>query len=65
MKLSRLVKPRNPLFWLMVVLNLLSMVLAWITHTQSPDAFVSSVIVLFTIGNAVLGAYLMWHLVNS
>ena len=65
MKLSRLVQPRNPLFWLMVMLNLLSMVLGWITHTQLPGIFVSSVIVLFTIGNAVLGAYLMWRLVNS
>ena len=65
MKLSRLVQPRNPLFWFMLVLNLLSMVLAWITHTQLPGIFISSVIVLFTIGNAALGAYLMWRLVNS
>jgi hypothetical protein len=27
MKLSRLVQPRNPLFWLMLALNLLSMLL--------------------------------------
>ncbi len=65
MKLSRLVQPRNPLFWLMVVLNLLSMVLGWITHTHVPGVFVSLVIVVFAIGNAVLGAYLMWRLVNS
>jgi hypothetical protein len=49
----------------MVVLNLFSMVLGWVTHTQSPGVFVSLMIVVFAIGNAVLGAYLMWRLVNS
>ena len=33
MKLSRLWQPRNPAFWLMVALNLLSTVLAWITRS--------------------------------
>lgn len=65
MKLSRMYQPRNPLFWLMVALNLLSIVLGWITHTHLPSVFVSLVIVVFAIGNAMLGAYLMWRLVNS
>lgn len=65
MKLSRLYQPRNPLFWLMLALNLLSMVLGWITQTQLPGVLVSLVLVVFAIGNAVLGAYLMWRLVNS
>jgi hypothetical protein len=65
MKLSRLYQPRNPLFWLMVALNLLSMVLGWITHTYSPGAIVSLIIVVFAIGNAILGSVLMWRLVNS
>lgn len=65
MKLSRLYQPRNPLFWLMVALNLLSMVLGWITHTQSPGVLVSLVIVVFAVGNAVLGAFMAWRLVNS
>lgn len=65
MKLSRLYQPRNPLFWLMVVLNLLSMVLGWVTHTLVPGVLVSVLIVVFAIGNAVLGAYLMWRLINS
>jgi thiol:disulfide interchange protein len=65
MKLSRLYQPRNPLFWLMLVLNLLSMVLGWVSHTQSPGVLVSLVIVVFAVGNAVLGAFLMWRLVNS
>lgn len=65
MKLSRLYQPRNPLFWLMVALNLLSMVLGWLMHTHFPGVFVSLVIVVFAIGNAILGAVLMWRLVNS
>lgn len=65
MKLSRLYQPRNPLFWLLVALNLLSMVLGWITHTQSPGVLVSLVIVVFAVGNAVLGAFMAWRLVNS
>lgn len=65
MKLSRLYQPRNPLFWLMVALNLLSAALVWITHNHAPGAFLSMIIVVFAIGNAVLGAYLMWRLVTS
>jgi hypothetical protein len=65
MKLSRLYQPRNPLFWLMLALNLLSMVLGWVTHNLVLGVLVSLVIVVFAIGNAVLGAYLMWRLVNS
>lgn len=65
MKLSRLYQPRNPLFWLVVALNLLSMVLGWIAHSYSLSVFVSLVILVFAVGNATLGAYLMWRLVNS
>lgn len=65
MKFSRLFQPHNPLFWIMVVLNLLSMVLGWITHTLQPGVWVSLVLIVFTIGNAVLGACLMWRLVKS
>lgn len=65
MKLCRLCQPRNPLFWLMVALNLLSTALVWITHNHVPGVFLSMIIVVFAIGNAVLGVYLMWRLVNS
>ncbi len=65
MKLSRLKQPRYPIFWLMLALNLLSMVLDWVTHTLVPVVLVSLVITVFAIGNAALGAYLMWRLVNS
>jgi hypothetical protein len=65
MNLRRLYQPRNPLFWIMVALNLLSVALGWITHTQLPGMLFSLFIVVFAVGNAMLGAYLMWRLVNS
>ncbi len=49
----------------MLLLNLLSMVLGWITHTLVPGPLVRLVIVVFAIGNAAIGAFLMWRLVNS
>lgn len=65
MKLKRLYQPRNPLFWIMVILNLLSGVLGWITHTQTLGTFFSLLIMVFGVGNALLGTYLAWRLVNS
>lgn len=65
MKFSRIFQPRDPLFWIMVVLNLLSMALGWVTHALQPGVWFSLVLVVFTIGNAALGACLMWRLVKS
>jgi hypothetical protein len=60
-----LYQPRNPLFWIMVVLNLLSAALGWFTHSHQTGVFFSLVITVFAIGNAVLGAFLMWRLINT
>jgi hypothetical protein len=65
MKLARLYQPRNPLFWIMIVLNLLSTALTWITHSYVLSVSASVVVIAFAVGNAVLGAYLMWRLANS
>ncbi len=65
MKLSRLYQPRNPLFWLMVAVNLMSMVLGWIAQTYVLGVLVSLMIVVFAIGNVVLGTILAWRLLNS
>ena len=65
MKLNRIYQPRNPFFWIMVVLNVLSLVLGWITHNYVLGTFVSLLVVGFALGNALLGAYLAWRLVNS
>ncbi len=65
MKLNRIYQPRNPFFWIMVVLNGLSLVLGWITHNYVLGTFVSLLVVSFAVGNALLGAYLAWRLINS
>ena len=49
----------------MLVLNLLSLVLAWLTRTYSLDALGSLVVTAFAFGNAMLGTYLAWRLIRS
>jgi hypothetical protein len=65
MRIIRLYQPRNPLFWIMVVLNVLSAVLGWLTHTHPLGALVSVLIIGFATGNTVLGTWLAWRLMNS
>ena len=65
LKISRLYQPRNPLFWMMVVLNLLSTALVWLTQTTPLGTLGLIVVAVFALGNAVLGAFLAWRLVNS
>ena len=65
MKITRLYQPRNPMFWIMVALNLLSMLLGWVTHTYALGVVASLLVTGFAIGNALLGTYLAWRLVNS
>jgi hypothetical protein len=65
MKLSRLFQPRNPMFWLMLCLNGLSVALAWITSNRSLTGWGMAIVVSFTLANAVLGTYLAWRLVQT
>ena len=65
MKLSRLWQPRNPAFWLMVALNLLSTVLAWIARSFELEPVAALTVAAFAIGNALLGVYLMWLLIRD
>ena len=65
MKLSRLWQPRNPAFWLMVALNLLSTVLAWIARRFDLAPVAALMVAAFAIGNALLGVYLMWLLMRD
>ncbi len=65
MKLSRLVQPRNPLFWLMLALNALSTVLAWMARSQPLNGLGVALVSGFAIGNAVLGTWLAWRLVRD
>ena len=65
MKISRLFQPKNPLFWLLVVLNLLSMALSHVAQNFQLNTLGTILVVLTGVANALLSAYLAWRLVNS
>ncbi len=65
MKLSRLWQPRNPAFWLMVALNLLSTVLAWIARSFELAPVAALMVAGFAVANALLGLRLMWLLLRD
>ncbi len=65
MKLSRLLQPRNPLFWLMLALNALSMALAWIVQNRSLNVAAMLVVGGFALANALIGTWLLWRLLRD
>ncbi len=65
MKLLRLYQPRNPLFWLMVALNVLSYGLAWIVRNRSLNTLGMLLVGGFALANAVMGMWLMWRLMTT
>ncbi len=65
MKLSRLIQPRNPLFWMMLALNALSAALAWIVQNRPLNTLAMIVVGGFALSNALLGTWLMWRLVRD
>ena len=65
MKLLRLYQPRNPLFWFMVALNVLSYALAWIVQNRALNVLGMLLIGGFVLVNAVIGMRLMWRLLKT
>ena len=65
MKLSRLWQPRNPAFWLMIVLNLLSTLLAWIARSYELVPLAALMVAGFAVANALIGLLLMWVLMRE
>lgn len=65
MKLLHLYQPRNPLFWFMVSLNVLSYALAWIVQNRTLNTLGMLLVGGFSLANAVLGMWLMWRLVKT
>ena len=65
MKLLRIFQPRNPLFWLMLVINALSYALAWIVQNRSLNTLGMLLIGGFALANAVLGTWLLWQLIRE
>lgn len=65
MKLARLWQPRNPAFWLMVAVNLLSTLLAWAARSYTLTPVAALIVTAFAIGNAIYGLRLMWLLLRE
>lgn len=63
--LKRLYQPRNPLFWIMVVLNGLSALLGWMTHSYALGTVATLLVTVFAVGNALLGSFIAWRLIRS
>ena len=55
MKLSRLWRPHDRRFWLLIVLNLLSTALTWAMRAYPLTATANTVAGLMALANAVLG----------
>lgn len=65
MKLPRLFQPHNPLFWLMIAVNVLSLLLATIAQTRDLTPLGTFLVYGFTVGNALLGILLAWKLATG
>ena len=65
MKWLRIYQPRNPLFWMMLALNVLSYALAWIVQNRPLNTLGILLVGGFAVANAVLGMWLMWRLIQA
>ena len=65
MKLLNIYQPRNPLFWMMLVLNVLSYALVWIVQNRSLDTLGMLLVGGFALVNAILGMWLLWRLAQT
>ena len=61
-RLKRLWQPRNPLFWLMLVFNGLSSVMAWTLQLVPLTGPARGMLAVLALGNAAAGAVLLWRL---
>lgn len=65
LQLSRLIQPRRPLFWLMVVLNLLTTAIVWVLQVYPVTAALHWLLALFALGNAALGMVIAARLMTE
>ncbi|WP_018992530.1 hypothetical protein [Aromatoleum toluclasticum] len=63
MKLSRLFQPRNPAFWVMIALNILSSAFAWILRSYPLNPLGLALVAGLALANAMLGMWFAWRLV--
>jgi len=61
-KLSRLIQPCNPKFWLLIVLNGLSAAISFILRSYDLPATITLMLAGFAIANVIIGIYIAMHL---
>jgi 4-hydroxybenzoate polyprenyltransferase len=65
MRPSRIVRPRHPLFWLLVALQALSTVFLNVLVRHEPSPAVAFVLSALVIVNATLSALFIWRLLRE
>lgn len=64
-RLSRIVRPRHPLFWVLVALQALSTVFLNVLVRYEPGAGVTLVLSGLVIANATASALIIWRLLRE
>lgn len=65
MKLSRLVQPRNPAFWLMIAFNVLSSLFAWGMRALPLTPVAQYVFAALALANVAMGILMAWRLLRT
>ncbi len=65
MRLSRLFQFRNPLFWIFVLLNGLSTVIAYLLRTHEFSWFIALILAGFALGNMIYGIRIALRLMRE
>ena len=55
MKISKIYQPRNPQFWLLILLNVLSTAISYILRTHDLAPAVTFALAFFALANLILG----------
>lgn len=64
-RLSRIVRPRHPLFWVLVALQALSTVFLNVLVRYEPGTGVTLVLSALVIANATASALIIWRLLRE
>jgi hypothetical protein len=64
-KFSRLYQPRNPKFWLLVILNLLSTGITHILRSQELPLVIALVLAAFALANCLIGIRIALQLLRD
>lgn len=64
-KLSRLYQPRNPQFWLLVVVNLLSTGISYLLRSQDLPMLITLILAAFALANLVIGIRIALQLMRE